>query len=471
MEKKSQPKGLVRSFGLKMAIILVMSAVIGSGVFKKAAPMAALLHEPWLVILAWLLSGIIILFGVWSIAELGGVFPHSGGPFRWLEKTYGELTAFLYGWTCFTVVQTAAISSIAFVFAGALETFIPLPRLPQYWEAISFLGLRPFYNIGAKIVSCFLIIVLTTINIRGARNGGRLSFIFTLLVTLSILAIIGAAFGSEEGSLGTFRTVSVHYPAEGFTFFTFLTAMVLAMRSAFWAYEGWIALGFIGEEIKNPQKNLPRALGWGITAIIILYLLINSAYLFVMPIDEMLTAIAANENHIAAVLVIDKLFGTGGAYVISAMILISTFGCTNATILVSARIYYAMARRNLFFKKAAQTHSRYRTPHYALKYQCIWACVLVFSGSFDLLTDLLIITAFIFFGLIVYGVIHLRKKHPDLPRPYKTPGYPFVPVVFVFFCVILFSISLAESPVKSLVGLVFIFSGLPFYYHWKKTLS
>src|SRR5690606_36514009 len=198
------------------------------------------------------------------------------------------------------------------------------------------------------------------------------------------------------------------------------------------------------------------------------YLLVNAAYLYVMPIDEMLAAIRQDDNNIAAVLVIDKLLGSGGAYVISAMILVSTFGCTNATILVSSRIYYAMAQKKLFFKKAALTHSTNKTPKYALIYQCIWACLLVFSGSFDLLTDLVIIAAFIFNGLSVFGVIWLRIKMKEVPRPYKTPLYPLIPIVFILFCMVLIAISFYESPAQSLIGLLLIISGLPFHYFWRK---
>lgn len=459
---------LTKSFGLKMAVIIVISAIIGSGVFKKVAPMAEMLHTPWLVVLAWLLAGVIVLFGVFCIAELSSLFPHSGGPFSWLEKVYGKLISFLYGWSCYTVIQTAAISSIAFVFAGALNTFIELPRLSSNYESIAVMGLHPLENFGAKIISCMLIIALTLVNIKGTKKGGNLSLVFTFLIVISLFAVIAGAFESNIGSLSTFETRSSNYPQEGFTFLAFISVMVLAMRAAFWGYEGWLALGFIGEEIKNPQKNLPRALLIGISVVILIYLLTNTAYLYVMPIDEMMAAIHQDENNIAAVLVVDKILGTGGAYVISAMILVSTFGCTNATILVSSRIYYAMAKKGLFFKKAAQTHPKNKTPQYALIYQCVWACFLVFSGSFELLTDLVIIAAFIFNGLIVFGVIWLRIKMKEAPRPYKTPLYPFIPAVFVLFCIVLTGISFYESPSKSLIGLLLIVSGLPFYFYWRK---
>src|SRR5690554_7781645 len=177
--------------------------------------------------------------------------------------------------------------------------------------------------------------------------------------------------------------------------------------------------------MEKPKKHLPKALIFGISIVILVYLVVNTAYFYVMPIDEMIASVQQDENSIAAVLVVDKMLGTGGAYIISGMILVSTFGCTNATILVSARIYYAMAKKGLFFRKAALTHSKNKTTHYALIYQCVWACILVFSGSFDFLTDLVIISGFIFFGLIVWGVVRLRTTMKEANRPFKTPFYPF----------------------------------------------
>ena len=459
-------QGLKRSFGLKMAIIIVISTIIGSGVFKKVAPMAGVLGAPYLVIIAFALAGVLTLFGMWSIAELGAMYPHSGGPFSWLEKIYGKTLSFLYGWASFTVIQTAAISSIAFVFAGALATFIPLPQLPGDIAPVSFLGITPFDNIGGKLVACLLIIFLTLVNIRGAKRGGNLSMVFTIIIILCILVISALTFGNKTGSLETFKTPAFHI--EELSLWGICGIMVIAMRHAFWAYEGWMALGFVGEELHHPEKNIPKATTIGMLIIILLYLLINAGYLYVLPVQEMLAGISQDENKIAAVLVVDKMIGNGGAYVISAMILVSTLGCTNATILVSARIYYAMAQKGMFFKRIGKSHARHSTPANSLILQCIWACVLVFSGSFDLLTDLVIIAAFVFYGLIVFGVIILRKRKKDLHRPYKTLGYPLVPLIFTLFCLVLLAVTFIESPAKSIIGLMLILSGLPFYYYWKK---
>lgn len=465
---ENQDKSLLQSFGLKMGIIIVMSAIIGSGVFKKVAPMAEGLHSSWLVILAWALAAIIVLFGVMSIAELGALFPHSGGPVSWLEKIYGKTTAYLYGWTAFSVTQTATIASVAFVFAGAVNTFIPLPHLSPYWEGISLFGvIHPFANMGAKMVAILAIILLTLINIRGAKQGGWVSMIFTSIIALSIIAVAVLAFSSSVGSWETFNKPSLSYPAEGFGILGFFTVMVIAMRNAFWGFEGWLGLGFIGEELRNPHKNLPRAMIIGICLITLLYIAINMGYLYVMPVDELVSKVNADINNIAAVVVMDKIFGDAGAYIISAMILVSTFGCTNANILVSARIYYAMAKKGLFFKSVAKTDPKTKTPKNALIYQCVWTSVLVLSGSFDFLTDLLVIAAFSFYGLIVFGVIILRFKDKS-PRPYKTIGYPVVPLIFSVFCVILLVVSVIESPEKIIIDAVLISLGLPFYYFWRK---
>ncbi|MCO6495274.1 MAG: amino acid permease [Bacteroidetes bacterium] len=461
-------KGLKKSFGLRMAIVIVISSIIGSGVFKKVAPMSEALGSPLLVIGAFALSGLLTLFGMWSIAELGSMYPESGGPFAWLEKIYGKMVSFLYGWASFTVIQTAAIASIAYVFAGAVGSYIQLPHLPEEIASFSIFGIQPLDNIGAKLIACCLIVLLSLINIRGAKWGGNLSMVFAVIIIFCILFIASIAFGSRTGLMQNLSTHSSVISVEELSFWGLLGVIIIAMRHAFWAYEGWMALGFVGEELEKPEKDISKAVTIGLLTIVFLYVLVNAAYLYVMPIDDIIRETTADQNKIAAVLVIDKIFGTGGAHLISAMILIATFGCTNATILASARIYYAMAHKGFFFEKIKKSHSKYSTPHNSLILQCVWACILVFSGSFDLLTDLVVIVAFSFYGLIVFGVILLRKKEKNTIRPYKTLGYPVIPIIFSLFCIILLGVTFIESPEKSLTGLFLIFSGLPFYFYWKK---
>lgn len=469
---KEEKTRLLKSFGLNMAIILVISNIIGSGVFKKVAPMAEGLLSPWLVILAWVLAGVITLFGVLTIAEAGVMFPQSGGAYTWMEKMYGKMMSFFYGWSCFTVIQTAAISGIAFVFAGAVGEFITLPHLdPELVEKIHLGGIYPLDNFGAKVIAALLIIILTVINIRGAKEGGMVSQIVTWIIISCILILIAAGLSSGVGSFKSFSTNSSNYPPADFSLYGGLglvMLMVIAMRNAFWGYEGWISLGYVGEEIQNPEKNIPRALTLGILVVIVLYVLLNAVYLYVMPIDELLTEVKKDPNAIAAVIVMQKIFGTSGAMVISAMIMISTLGCTNTTILTASRIYYAMAEKGMFFKGANYIHPRFKTPSKALIYQCIWACILVFSGSFDMLTDLLIFAGFILYGLVVAGVIVMRYKYKEFPRAYKTIGYPVVPVLFILFCIVLVFVSFIENYSGSLIGLGLILSGLPFYLIWTR---
>lgn len=463
---------LLKSFGLRMGIIIVMSSIIGSGIFKKVAPMSEGLLDPKLVILAWFLAGVVVIFGLFSAAELGAMYPHSGGPFSWLEKIYGKTISFLYGWTSFTVIQTATVASVSFISAGALNTFVPLPHLPAHLETITIWGvIQPFDNMGAKVVAMMMIVLLTFINIRGAKKGGLVSMIFTYIIGISIIIIAILAFNSSVGSWESFNTPSKNFPVGGFGVIGFISVLIIAMRNAFWGYEGWLAIGFLGEEIKQPERNFPKAMMIGLSLTMLLYIIINTGYLYVVPIDELIAKVNEDTNNIAAVVVVDKIFGSSGAYIISAMILISTLGCTNATILASSRIYYAMAQKGLFFKGAEICHPRTHTPKNALIYQAIWSCILVISGSFDFLSDLVIIAAFMFYGLIVFGVILLRKKEPNAHRPYKAFGYPILPILFTLFCLILLIISFIETPEQSIIGLFLVLSGLPFFYYWRRKIN
>ena len=247
-------------------------------------------------------------------------------------------------------------------------------------------------------------------------------------------------------------------------------ALFTSMVSAFWAYDGWNNLSFLGGEVKNPKRTIPLALIIGVSTVTCIYLLINFTYLYVMPIDEMI-AVFNTPNTIAAIEVVRKFLGPVGALGISLLILLATFGCVNSSILSTSRVYFAMARDGLFFKKAATVHPRFSTPSVALLMQFVWSSVLVFSGSFDQLTDMLIFAAFIFYGAGAFGVFVLRRKMPDAHRPYKALGYPVLPAIFVLFCILLVGISLIERPQESFTGLFLIFSGLPFYYFWHKNKS
>ncbi|MEK7257899.1 MAG: amino acid permease [Bacteroidota bacterium] len=486
MENNNNGK-LLQYFGLTTGIILIVSSIIGTGVYKKVAPMSLNLQSPELVLLAWGLAGLVTLLGVLTVAEIAMLIPKSGGPFAYLREMYGEKTAYFYGWASFATIQSASTASISYVFAQSLNSIVTLPRLSEDWEAMNLFGIfYPFANIGVKLMAVLLIAVLTAVNYRGVKQGGRVSNVITVIVLASLALIIVLGLTVGGGSMANITQPASTYPPSAFgESFGFMKLIFLAMLSAFWAYEGWMNVGFVGDEIRNPQRNIPRILIFGILLIITIYLLVNFTYLYVMPVDEMLHGYVQtdaagnfltnqdgtfklNDNFIAAVEVIRKFFGNGGAFFISLLIVVTTMGCTNATILTAARIYYAMAEKGLFFKRAAFVHPKFRTPSNALVMFAVWSSVLVFSGTFDQLTDMMVFSQFIFYGLVVAGIFILRKKMKDAPRSYRTLGYPVVPLLFVLFCAVFILNTLIEKPREAGMGLALIVLGTPFYFLFKK---
>ncbi|MBK8191730.1 MAG: amino acid permease [Lewinellaceae bacterium] len=465
MEK--QQGQLIRSLGLGAATILVVSSVIGSGVYKKVAPMSAELLSPDLVLWAWVLAGIISLCGALSNAEIAGMMADSGGEYVYFRRIYGRFMAFLWGWSTFAVIKTAAVSSIAYVFSQSFNAIIPLPHLPESIENIQILVFKPFENAGVKGLTIALILALTYLNSRGLRGAAALSTWITRLVIvgLSLIVLSGLLFGG--GSMANFQTPSVNFVSHNWTDFTFIKAMFAALLAAFWAYEGWNTVGFLGGEIKEPHKNLPLALFAGMMIIIGAYALVNFTYLYVLPIDQIVHAHQA-QNEIAAVAVVRHFAGDTGAILISVIILITTLGCTNATILMPPRVYYAMAKDGLFFPRAKEIHPTFHTPNPALWMQGAWACLLVLSGSFDQLTDMLIFAAFFFYGATAFGVFVMRRREPAAERPYKVWGYPLVPALFVLFCVALIIITCINHPREAVLGIVLMLTGVPFYFWWNR---
>ena len=465
MEKKQGQ--LVRSVTLAAATILVVSSVIGSGVYKKVAPMSAELLSPDLVLWAWVLAGIISLCGALSNAEIAGMMADSGGEYVYFRKIYGRFMAFMWGWSTFVVIKTAAVAGIAYVFSQSVNAIFPLPHLPESIENFQFLVFKPFENAGVKGLTIALILSLTFLNSRGLKDAAALSTWITRLVIVGLLGIVvsGLVFGG--GSMANFSTPSIQYVDRDWTDFSFIKAMFTALLAAFWAYEGWNTLGFIGGEIKNPNRNLPLALFSGMMVIIGAYMLVNFTYLYVLPIDQ-IVGVHQSQNEIAAVAVVRHFAGGTGATLISIIILITTLGCTNATILMPPRVYYAMAKDGLFFPRAAEIHPKYNTPNPALWIQGFWACMLVLSGSFDQLTDMLIFAAFFFYGATAFGVFVMRIREPNAERPYKVWGYPVVPALFVLFCATLIVVTCMTHPREAGLGVVLMLTGVPLYYYWNR---
>lgn len=469
----TQPKMLAQ-LGLFTTTAIVVGAVIGSGIFKKPALMALNVGSPEIMMAIWVITGLVTLFGALTNAEIAGMITATGGQYIFFKEMYGELTAYLYGWSIFAVIQTGSIASITYVFSEYTQYFIQLPRfapeIERAWDLfIPFIGhIYPLENIGVKVLTILLINSLSIVNFFGVKLGGRVSAFFSVAKVAAILVLVFACFFIADGNWGNYTSDSVRFASGDFSFFA---GIVAAFSAAFWAYDGWNNITYIAGEVKNPQRTIPLALTFGTIIIIAVYLLINMAFLYVLPIDEM-----SKSTLVAADAARKAMGAIGGAFVAMA-VMISTFGTSNGTIMVSARVYFAMAERKMFFSPIANLHPKFRTPANALFIQAFWASMLVISGTFDILTDMLIFVSWIFYAFGAMGVFVLRKKRPDAHRPYKVIGYPILPMIFVLFAftfVILTlynDISLYYSGktqiINSLFGLILVALGIPFYYYFR----
>jgi len=477
--------GLLPSLGLFTTTMIVVGAVIGSGIFRKPGVMANDLvshglGSPELLLGVWALAGIITLFGALTNAEIAGMIPETGGQYVYFDRMYGPFVAYLYGWAVFGVIQTGSIASIAYVFAEYVTRFVELPHLSAGAEAFAihlpFIGdIRPLAEIGTKGVAAALIILLSTVNYIGVKFGGIVQNIFTVSKVLAMLALVALAFLMPEiGATANLTTGSSAAATNSGGAFGLALAVAAALQGAFWAYDGWNNVTYIAGEVKRPQRTIPRALIFGMTIIILVYLLINLTYCYVLPIDQMA------QSKLVGADVAEKFFSGGGRW-IAAAVLISTFGTTNGTILASARVYFSMARRNVFPRFLGEAHPRFHTPAASLVVQCVWSVALLFSGTFDTLTDTLIFVSWIFYAAGAYGLFVLRRKEPATPRPYRVPGYPLVPWIFVIFAVAYLGLTIyndidnyntavaAGQPaiINSAFGLLLVAVGVPIYFFYR----
>jgi len=346
-------RSLSRTLGLGYVIIFVFANIIGSGVYKKIAPMAEGLQSSTWILIAWAAAGMITLFGALSNAELAGMLADTGGEFVYLKKIYNRFFSFLYGWSLFTVIQTATIASLAYVFTQSLNSIVPLPSLFSSLQDVTLGGIFfPFHDFGIKLTAIMLIMALTLLNMSGLKSGARVNKVLFFLVCagLTVIVVSGLANASQSPSeiidLSSLKGGSV-------TISTFMTAML----AAFWAYQGWVSAGFIGGEIKDARRNIPKGIIMGVFAITIIYLLVNYSYLAVMSIPDLVRVHEAG-NQVAAIEMVRSLRVTGGVLFISVLILVSTLGCLNASILTGSRPYYAMSRERLFFSGIGKLNSR-----------------------------------------------------------------------------------------------------------------
>jgi APA family basic amino acid/polyamine antiporter len=456
---------LLRALGIFSATLLVVGIMIGSGVFKKIIPMAQTgLTESWILI-AWALAGIITMLGAINIVGLASLTEESGGVYEYLRLAFGNFFSFLFGWTDFTIIGTASIAALAFIFSHTVNMLIPLPNPLQQWEHISVANfIYPFADSGIKILAILIIMILTWINYRGVRESGTLNNIFTSAKILGILLIIflGLFYSSPVQPQQQEIIASSVPPLHGTAFFS---AFFVAMLSVLWAYDGWVNVSFITGEVKNPKKNVPLAIIIGVTIATVLYVMVNYVYMKVLSLDELA---AVNKNEIGAAVVANTLLGKIGKTLIIILIMVSVFGSLNAIILSHSRIYFRMAQEKFFFKKVAQVHIRNKTPHIALLYTMVWSCVLVISGTFDILTDMVIFAGFLFYGLLAIAFIKMKRKGMISSKVF---GYPIIQVIIILFSLTLIINTIATHPLQSLIGLGLMFTGVPFYYYFKNKIT
>ncbi len=481
--EKKQPVELLREIGLIAAVAFAIGSVIGSGIFKKPGLMASQLESPLLLLAVWIVAGLMTLFGVLSIAEISSMFPAAGGQYVYFNRSYGEFAGYLYGWAVFIVIQTGSIASIAYVFSDSLGYFFAFPRLGPAWESfalhIPWVGdITPFKFIGLKGSTILLILFLTAVNYLGVRLGSAVQVFFTGLKLAAILAIVVLAFALGDGDIRHFTQSAVSFNHGASPVFL---AFIVAMAGAFWSYDGWINITYVAGEIRNPQRNLPRAMVIATLTFISVYLLVNLAYFYVLPAKVMgakyLAAASSGQSYLVATDVASSFLGDWGGGLIAIAIMISTFGTVNGTLMLSARVYYAMARDRLFFRRLQNVHPRFRTPGPSLLAQAAWTSVLILSGTFDQLTDMLIFVSWVFYAAAALSVMVLRRKLPDRERPYRVWGYPFVPAIFIAFAMVYVVFTMysditnyldGRAPlINSLFGLLLVASGIPGYLYWK----
>jgi len=458
--------------------MMVVGGVIGSGIFRKPGVMAAELGSPTLLLAVWLLAGVITMFGALTNAEISGLIPETGGQYVFFEKMYGPFFAYLYGWAVFAVIQTGSIAALAYVFAEYSTQFVALPELSGPAAAFAIhlplIGdILPFKELGVKLLAVGVIVLLTTVNYLGVRFGGVVQNVFTIAKVAGMIVLFVVAFlPVSRGNIANLITPGSMTSKTGLAL---VLAVAAALQGAFWAYDGWVKASYIAGEVRDAQRIVPRATVLGMLIVTTIYLLMNVAYCWVLPADVMA------QSKLVAADVANRVFSGGGKWV-AVIVMISTFGANNAVILTSARVYFSMARRNVFPAMLGRAHPRFHTPGASLVVQGLWSILLVFSGTFDMITDMLIFVAWVFYAAGAYGVFVLRRKMPDAPRPYKVPGYPWVPAIFVLFAAVFVALTLyndvsgfrsasaAGKPalINSVFGIALVLLGTPIYFLYRQ---
>jgi amino acid transporter len=429
---------LPRQVGLVNAIAVLVGVTIGSGIFRVPATVAAQLHDPGPVILCWILGGVVALFGALTIAELAGALPRSGGIFAYLLESFGPLPAFMFGWTELAVVRASALGATATIFAEYLGYFVPLS--PQQ----------------GRYVAAAAIVVIGLINYIGVQRAAAVMTVATVAKYIAVMALGVLAFTASGGGPSHFANAwgsGLH-----------LSLLATALIPVMWTYDGWADLSFMGGEVRNPQRNLPLALIIGTLFVMLVYLVINIGFMYLLPLPQMaqsqLIAATAAE-HI-------PLFGGFGAAIIAAVAMVSAISGLNGSVMTGPRIFFAMADRGLFFRGVARVSPRFRSPSVAIWLATVLGVIYVLQNNFAQLANMFILGIWPFYALAVAGVFVLRRTRPDLDRPYRVVGYPVVPALFLVASLAMVVNALVTDPIKTGVTLGIIALGAPVYYLWRR---
>ncbi len=451
------PGRLEPHLGWFSATMIVSGSMIGVGIFINFSIMAQYVQTPGILLGLWLFGGLFTILGALAYGELAAMAPHAGGQYVFLRESFGRFWAFLYGWTLFLVIQTGFNATVAVGFAKYLGLFVE-----ELGEA--YVIPLPFgaeVN-SAQLVGCGVILLLTAINIYGVREGATIQNLFTVLKVGALVALVVAGFATARGTWDHFVPVfePLLGPRAAAEKMVFAAALAVALSKALFAYDAWNTVTFVAEEVRDPHRNLPRALLLGCLLTTVVYVLVNAAYLANLAPPEMARV---PENRVAATVARSAL-GTLGVSLVVVAILISTFGCVNGLILGGARVFYAMARDGLFLPAAATLHPVRRTPAVALIYQGIWSCVLALTGSFNALLTYTTFASVLFGALTVAGVYRLRITEPDRPRPYRCWGYPVTPALYLLIAVPFLIYVVQGDPVSTGYGLLLVLTGVPVYF-------
>jgi APA family basic amino acid/polyamine antiporter len=468
-----------QKLGLFDATMLVAGAMIGSGIFVVSSSIAREVGSSGWLIVIWMVSGVMTIMGALSFAELAGMLPQAGGQYVFLREAYSPLWAFLYGWTTFLVTQTGFIAAVAVIFARYLGVLLPaLGTEQRLWAG---LPITP-----GQLIAVALVVLLTGLNCLGVEFGRWVQNVFTVskLLALTMLIVVGLTVAASATAIEANRAdlwsgitqTQVFTRVTGLVPFTGLAVVMVlsgAMVGALFSSDAWNQVTYVAAEVKNPRRTLPWGLFLGTGLVVVLYLLANFAYLAALPIHGTKDAPTAFQRGIdnaeanrVATAVLEQVSPTLGVTVMALAIMVSTLGCDNGLVLMGPRLYYAMARDGLFFRSVGRLN-RAGVPAAGLVVQALWSVVLIFSGSYDDLLDYIIFAALLFYILTVLGVFVLRRRRPDLERPYRAFGYPVVPALYIVLCAVIALSLLVVKPLYTWPGLAIVVSGVPVYFVWR----